>query len=241
MLREYSSARSHAAVFALLAAGSAVCVALVGGRMAFSHTVHLRFLVWNLFLAWVPLPFAWLSWRMALRDGGVRYLVVVPALIWLLFFPNAPYILTDFLHLGQFPDNVPDWFDVMLIAWFALTGLMLGLVSLRLMQEVVTHLLGHRVGWLFVIVVTALGSLGVYLGRFLRWNSWNVFQDPLKLADTALEQAARPDADELLLGFTALFALLFLFVYAVTYLLAPPGEPARPQEVRPAPRSGTRA
>ncbi len=229
------SGRSHTAVFALLAAGSAVCIALVAGRMAFSHTIHLRFLVWNLFLAWVPLPFAWLSYRMEMRGGRRHYWVLVPAVIWLLFFPNAPYILTDFLHLGQYPDNVPEWFDVMLIAWFALTGLMLGLVSLRMMQEVVARAAGARVAWVFVVAVTALGSFGVYLGRFLRWNSWNVFQDPLKLADTALEQAARPDAGELLLGFTALFALLFLFVYVTTYLLG------RPEEVRPAPREGTRA
>ena len=228
------SGRSHKAVFALLAAGSAVCIALVAGRMAFSHTIHLRFLVWNLFLAWVPLPFAWLSYRMEIRGGEARYLVVLPAVLWLLFFPNAPYILTDFLHLGQFPDNVPEWFDVMVIAWFALTGLMLGLVSLRMMQEVVARAAGTRVAWVFVVAVTALGSLGVYLGRFLRWNSWNVFQDPLKLADSALEQAARPDAGELLLGFTALFALLFLFVYVVTYLVA---QPAGPQDVSPAGRA----
>ena len=122
----------------------------------------------------------------------------------------------------------------MVIAWFAPTGLLLGLVSLRLMNDVVVRAAGSRVGWVFVVAVTALGSLGVYVGRFLRWDSWNVFQDPLKLADTALDRAARPDAGELLLDFTALFALLFLFVYVVTYLLARPEEPARPQEAEPA-------
>jgi uncharacterized membrane protein len=229
---ESTSARSHAAVFALLAAATVVCIALVGGRMAYSHTIHLRFLVWNLFLAWIPLAFAWLTYRLAERQGGVRYVIIVPALVWLLFFPNAPYIVTDFLHLGQFPDNVPEWFDVVLIAWFAWTGLLLGVVSLRLMHDLVAHAAGTRAGWAFVVAVTALGSLGVYIGRFLRWNSWNVFQDPLKLADSAVERAARPDAGELILGFTALFGLLFLFVYATTYLLArrpdvPPGEGRR--------------
>jgi uncharacterized membrane protein len=224
---ESPTARSYAAVFALLAAATAVCVALVGGRMVFSHTIHLRFLVWNLFLAWIPLALAWAACRLAARPGDPRYLVLVPAVVWLLFFPNAPYIVTDFLHLGQYPDNVPAWFDVMLIAWFAWTGLLLGVVSLRMMHDLVRHAAGSRTGWLFVVAVTALGSLGVYVGRFLRWNSWNVFQDPLRLADSALERAARPDAGELLLGFTALFALLFLFVYATTYVLA------RPRDERP--------
>jgi len=148
-------------LFALLAAGSAVCIALVAGRMAFSHTIHLRFLVWNLFLAWMPLPFARLSYRMEMHGGGARYLVVLPAAVWLLFFPNAPSILTDFLHLSLFPDNVPEWFDVTVIAWFAMTGLMLGVVSLRLMQEVVARAAGTRVAWVFVVAVTALGSFGV--------------------------------------------------------------------------------
>jgi uncharacterized membrane protein len=193
-----SADRSHAAVYVLLGSGSALCLALVLGRTLFSHTSHFQFLVWNLFLAWIPLVLAALIHRIAARRGDLARLIVVPgALVWLLFFPNAPYIVTDFVHLGQFHDNVPGWFDVMLISWYAWTGLMLGVVSLRLMQEIVARAMGSRVGWLFVVLVTVAGSIGIYLGRFLRWNSWNLFQAPLSLADTGWDRINQPDAGEL--------------------------------------------
>jgi uncharacterized membrane protein len=223
VLGKSDASSSHAAVFALLGAGSAMCIALVAGRTLYSHTNHFQFLVWNLFLAWIPLVLAALIYRVATRRGDMTGLIVVPAtLVWLLFFPNAPYIVTDLVHLGQFHDSVPGWFDVMLIAWYAWTGLLLGIVSLRLMQEIVARAAGNRGGWLFVVLVTAAGSIGIYLGRFLRWNSWDVFQAPLSLADTGLDRMSRPDAGELLLGFSILFALLFLFVYTMVYLLARP-------------------
>jgi len=214
---------SHAAVYALLGLGSAMCIALVAGRTLYSHTNHFQFLVWNLFLAWIPLVLAALIYRIAVRRGDPARLIVVPvALVWLLFFPNAPYIVTDFVHLGQFHDNVPGWFDVMLIAWYAWTGLLLGVVSLRLMQEIAARAAGNIAGWLLVVLVTAAGSVGIYFGRFLRWNSWDVFQAPLALADTGWDRANQPDAGERMLGFAVLFALLFLFVYATVYLLARP-------------------
>ena len=212
--------RSHAALFAVLGSGSAMCLALVAGRTLYSHTSHFQFLVWNLFLAWIPLVLAALIYRIATRRRDLTRLIVVPAaLVWLLFFPNAPYIVTDFVHLGQFHDNVPGWFDVMLVAWYAWTGLLLGVVSLRLMQEIVARAKGNTSGWLFVVLVTAAGSVGIYLGRFLRWNSWNLFRAPLALADTGWDRVSRPDAGELMLGFAVLFALLFLFVYVTAYLL----------------------
>ena len=191
--------------------------------MAYSHSVHYWFLIWNLVLAWVPFVFAGVAYTLASARRAVLYaLIVVAALVWLVFFPNAPYILTDFLHLGSMGDIVPGWYDVLMLFWFAWTGLLLGVVSLYLMHEIVARAFGGAAGWAFVVAAAALGSFGIYLGRFLRWNSWNVFQAPLTLADTGWDQVTRPDAGELLLGFSILFGLLFLFVYATAYLLAGP-------------------
>ena len=216
-------ARPNVPIFALLVLASAMCLGLVVARTVYSHTSNLQFLVWNLFLAWIPLALAALAYRIAKRRGPWARMIVVPtAIVWLLFFPNAPYIVTDFVHLGQFHDNVPGWYDVMLIAWYAWTGLLLGIVSLRLVQEIVTRAAGTVAGWLLVAVVTVLGSIGIYLGRFLGWNSWDVFQAPLVLADKAWDRANQPNADVRMFGFTVLFALLFLFVYVAVYLVGGP-------------------
>ena len=210
----------NGAVFTLLGLASVMCVALVAVRTVYSHTGHLQFLLWNLFLAWIPLVLAALAFRISTRRSALTRLIVVPtAIVWLLFFPNAPYIVTDFVHLGQFRDNVPGWYDVMLIAWFAWTGLLLGIVSLRLMQEIVARVAGGVAGWVLVTVVTVAGSIGIYLGRFLGWNSWNVFQAPLALFDHAFDRGNQPNASVRMLGFTVLFALLFLFVYVTVYLV----------------------
>ena len=216
------------AIVGLLAAASLVCVGLIAARSWYSHTYHYWFLLWNLVLAWVPFVFAAIAHRLASARRAVLYvLIFAAAVVWLAFFPNAPYILTDFLHLGSMGDIVPGWYDVLMLYWFAWTGLILGIVSLYLMQEIVAHGLGMTAGWVFVVVAAGLGSFGIYLGRFLRWNSWDIVRRPGPLADELLGRVTDPASQPRLLGFTLLFALLFLFIYVAVYIFAkltkPPG------------------
>ncbi len=209
------------ALVGLLLGASGICVALLGARMVYSDGMHYSFLLWNLFLAWVPLGFAALARALAATRRFVSYIAILAsALVWLLFFPNAPYILTDFLHLGSMGDTVPGWYDVMMLTWFAWTGLLLGIASLRLVQEIVAGVIGRAGGWVFVVVVSLLGSFGIYLGRFLRWNSWDAFRDPLSKADEIWTSVSDPLANPRLVVFTALFALLFLFVYVAMHVYA---------------------
>lgn len=214
--------RFSVAMPALLAAASLICVGLVGARMLYAHSIAYWFLIWNLALAWVPFVFAGLAYVMARRGPRtlITVLIVFSALIWLLFFPNAPYILTDFLHLGSMGDIVPGWYDVLMLFWFAWTGLMLGVVSLYLMQDIVTRAAGSVAGWVFVVAAAGLGSVGIYLGRFLRWNSWDLLRRPAPLAVELYGRITDPATQPQLLGFTLLFALLFLFIYAVVYVFA---------------------
>lgn len=216
------------AIVGLLVAASLVCIGLIVARSWYSRSYHYWFLLWNLALAWVPFVFAAIAYRLAATRRAVRYVfIAAAALVWLAFFPNAPYILTDFLHLGSMGDIVPGWYDVLMLFWFAWTGLLLGVVSLYLMQEIVTRGLGVVAGWVFVVVAAGLGSFGIYLGRFLRWNSWDLVRRPGPLADELLGRVTDPGSQPRLLGFTVLFALLFLFVYAGVYIFAkltkPPG------------------
>ena len=189
--------------------------------MLYSGSVHYWFLVWNLALAWVPFVFAGLAYMMAKgRRSTFSVFIVLAALVWLIFFPNAPYILTDFLHLGSMGDIVPGWYDVLMLFWFSWTGLILGVVSLYLMHEIVGQAAGRVAGWVFVVLAAGLGSFGIYLGRFLRWNSWDLLRRPRPLAAELYGTFTDPAAQRQLLGFTLLFALLFLFVYAVVYVFA---------------------
>lgn len=92
-----------------------------------------------------------------------------------MFFPNIPYILTDLIHLSEiYNPNIPVWFDVIMLVWFSWTGILLGVISLYLMQHILERKLGRFTVWTFVLISALLGSIGICLGRFLRWNSWKV-------------------------------------------------------------------
>jgi uncharacterized membrane protein len=198
----------------LLVAASAMCVVMVIARVLFTGTTHYGFLVWNLLLAWTPLVFAVVASTAAASRRRVAFVVLaLSAAVWLLFFPNGPYILTDFQHIGEMGHGVPTWYDVMLVAWFAWTGLLLGIVSLFLMQRLVEGRLGARIGWWFVVGVTALASVGIYVGRFLRWNSWSIFSDPGVMTDPVWERLRNPAGSARLIAFTLLYGLFFLFAY----------------------------
>ena len=142
--------------------------ALVQARITLTHEPTYRFLLWNLFLAWIPYGCAALA--LVVRTKWVR---VFLTLIWLFFFPNAPYLLTDFVHFRDHRE-FPWWFDVGMLATFACIGLMLALTSLRLLHRQVEWARGTTVGWLFVLSVCTLSGFGVYIGRFVRLNSWDI-------------------------------------------------------------------
>lgn len=208
-------------IFALLAGASAACVALVVARVIYSHTDNYGFLIWNLILAWIPFGLAALAYRMSrVRRVAARLGLVITLALWLLFFPNAPYIVTDLLHLTDIHDRVPVWYDAMLVAWFAWTGMMLGVVSLRLVQEMAARAGGSAAGWLAVVLTTMLGSVGIYFGRFLRWNSWQVFQAPLAIVHRTWGGVREPSLHVRFIGFWLLFTALFLFVYATVFFLS---------------------
>jgi len=204
-----------AGIFLLLAAASVVCVTLVAARIAYSDTRQYRGLVWNLFLAWIPFVLAYLAYMLSWRRWRIYVVIPIFAFLWLIFFPNAPYILTDLQHLGQEATNVPLWYDVILLVWFSWTGVLLGVVSLNLMQEIVKREFGRWLGWIFVFVVAGLSSAGVYIGRFIRLNSWDILQNPAGTADDIWGWLQDPSLRTV--GFIGLYTLFFLFVYFTFY------------------------
>jgi len=137
------------------------------------------FLAWNLFLAWIPY---WISLTLRSTTKGKfnRLKTGIVLVLWLLFFPNAPYILTDLLHFKNFGD-LPMWYDLMLLLSFAFTGLMLGWLSLMEVQDFLKSRHSRWVARLLTFAALILCSYGIYLGRFQRWNSWDIVTNPVAL------------------------------------------------------------
>jgi uncharacterized membrane protein len=185
---------------------------LLAGRVYLSGAWTYHFLVWNLFLAWLPyLASLWVSY-IYLRQPRRWWLLLGPSLIWLAFFPNAPYIVTDFLHL-QPRSGIPIWYDLGLLSAFAWTGLFLAAFSLRTMQVLVKELAGIPISWLFVAGVGSLSGLGVYLGRFLGWNSWDLLLHPRAVLADVVIRIVNPLQHLGAFAFAFIFAAFLLICY----------------------------
>src|SRR5215216_5479464 len=192
LLASFAHNKYRIMMFFLLAGATIFSVAIWRVRTEFSGTVRYGFLIWNLFLAWIPFIIAYFTYILTLNRKWIYIVIPCAAFLWLIFFPNAPYILTDFQHLAYPASELPVWYDVMLLIWFAFTGLLLGMVSLFLMQEIVRREFGRWVGWAFVAAVAGLSSAGVYMGRFLRWNSWDLLRDPTGIALYSFQRVRDP-------------------------------------------------
>ena len=199
--------------FTALLFASGVCVSMIVGRWMWSGQYRFGFLPGNLCLAWIPLVFASAVYGLRVRGSQRGVLLAACAVIWFFFYPNAPYLITDLVHLKT-REPVPRWFDLVLMMSFAWTGLFLGNLSLYLMQEVVRAWRGRAAAWSFAIIMLALGAVGVFLGRVWRWNSWEVITAPWDLASKALRNVAKMSAEE-----SALFAITFFAFSLITYLM----------------------
>ena len=162
------------------------CAALLVLRVGRSHSLHYGFLVWNLFLAAIPAAAA-----LMLTRTQNRFVSVALFVMWLAFLPNAPYIVTDFIHLNQNPP-VPLWYDVALLISFAGTGLLLAYSSVKDVQGVVTARFNKKTGWIVALGSLLLSGFGIYLGRFLRWNSWDPLANPGRIAGDVLQRGMNP-------------------------------------------------
>jgi uncharacterized membrane protein len=212
-LRSIHDFLSHQSLYPLILS-SGLAVTFYFLRVFYAHNWNYSNLMWNLFLAWVPYIFSFMAATFRRLLPKQWWLIPLAALPWLAFFPNAPYMVTDFYHLAQRPP-VPFWYDIGLITIFAFAGLFLAIASLRTMHQLVEATLGKLTGWVFAILVLSLGGLGVYLGRFGRYNSWDLLIHPkVVLKDIAIQLLNPLDN----LGFVG-FTLMFTAIMVVFYLM----------------------
>jgi uncharacterized membrane protein len=205
--------RSRALVpVAALLASSAWCLLLVAVRKHEFGSAGYPYLAWNLTLAWIPLVLALVLLAAYKRGAHSLELLAVGAL-WLLFLPNAPYMLTDLIHLG----DEHRLFDVVVLASFAFTALALGFASLLLVQVVVTRRVNAAVGWAVVLGSLFASSVGMYLGRVQRLNSWDIVQRPSKVWSIARLRLDDPFGNRYLIGFVVAVCGFLTLAYVGLY------------------------
>ena len=188
------------------------CLLLASTRIYLSKNYTYIFLVWNLFLAWIPLYFAHLAYDNYFGKRRKYILIFIYGFFWIIFFPNAPYIITDLIHLDG-RHQVPIWFDALLIFSFALTGLLTGYISLFFIHSILEQHFNKFTGWMAVSFMMLLSAYGIFLGRVLRCNSWDIFSKPFELMIDCFETLGNMQA----LKMTVIFFLFLIFSYYILY------------------------
>ena len=193
-----------------LAASMAFSVFMVAIRIVATGTLTFIFLNWNLFLAFIPYG---ISHFAELNAGWVknkaRFALVLAA--WILFIPNSFYIITDLFHLQV--SSVPLWFDLALLLSFAWNGLILGVLSVRQIERLL-HSFWPRMHELFFLVpIMCLNALGIYIGRYLRFNSWDVIGNPFELAANISYLLLHPLAAKPAWAMISCYAILMTLIY----------------------------
>ncbi len=207
--------RHNLTVFLLLNIACAMCIGLVLARVVYSESDRHIGLVWNLFLAWIPFILAYVAHAISWRRITLYIVIPVISILWLLFFPNAPYMLTDLQDLARFSSGAPLWYDVIIVVWCSWTGMLLGIISLYLMQDIILRTFGRVAAWIFVFAIMPLSSFGMYIGRFVRLNSWDILQDPAETAMSILGLVIDPSRR--FAAFILLYTIFYLFVYLLLY------------------------
>jgi len=218
--------RRLATRLALVAAlGFLSCALFVVVRFGLTGRFAQGYLLWNLILAAVPVLIAWYAVEFCIRRRTARAskaMGLASFAAWLVFYPNAPYIFTDFIHvvrragLGEvaapwLSEYDLLWFDIVMNAAFAFVGHYLGLVSMYLMHGAMRRLFGRAAGWSTVLPAILLSGFGIHLGRFSRLNSWDLALHPVEAVKVIGRALADPAA--------RLFSLAFALFIALTYLI----------------------
>lgn len=194
---------------ALLVLMTLFCFSLSLFRYYISETKVFFFLNWNLFLAWIPL---FLSTFILIFNIKSKISVAVIIIVWILFFPNSPYILTDLFHLKA-RNTIPIWYDLIVILSYAWTGLICGFLSLNDIEKLLSGYSKQRIINGIVVLFLFISSFGVYLGRFLRWNSWDVLNNPFGLFNDIVVRLIYPLEYTKTWGVTLLMGIMLNFMY----------------------------
>jgi len=181
---------------------------LVTVRIIYTQDLMYVFYYWNIFLAIIP----YCCSRLLNKKQSVNFKTVCILAVWLLFFPNAPYIITDIFHFEKRPP-IPFWFDLTIVVTGAWNGLLLGILSLMQVEKWLSGKLSRKLLRIFVLLCIALSGYGVYIGRFLRYNSWDILTRPLVIIYSFGNQIIHPHQHIGVWSFTVVFSLMMVIIY----------------------------
>lgn len=184
-------------------------IVLLSARVIYSKELVYLFYLWNTFLAILPFYFS----KQLLKLKRINYKAVLLLVAWLLFFPNAPYIITDIFHFEKRPP-IPVWYDLTMVVSATWNGLLLGILSLMQVEIFLMNHLKKKWVSLFVFSCLCLCGYGVYLGRFLRYNSWDIVLKPLLIFYSSTNQILHPLQNLSVWAFTFVFSTMLYIIYA---------------------------
>lgn len=191
---------------------SVFSIALTLGRRKFTGLSFFTFMIWNLFLAFIP----WLAASIVyVKNIKNKVAIVIIILLWLVFFPNAPYMLTDLVHLGK-DTAAPIWFDIIMLLSYGFAGLIYGFTSLQMIEEKIKSVFNLKHASQISIFLIFLSCFGIYLGRFLRWNTWDLVTNMKGVMGDIFRRVFYPQEYPQTWIFTVLFGILLNIVYMVS-------------------------
>lgn len=191
-----------------------VCM-LIFSRVWYTHTLQHVFMLWNIFLAWIPYV---LSNFLQAYEKKQRWKQLVLFSSWLLFFPNALYIITDLVHIDE-AGEAPVWYDALLLFTCAFIGLLMAFKSLYNAEAYLSAKFKHSTMQFIMPLIIFIASFGVYLGRFQRWNSWDIVHSPFALGEDIAACFISPQDHVRTWVVTFLLSILFYLMYSFTKIL----------------------
>lgn len=196
---------------------SAADLLFLGLRVAITGSGRYWFVPENLALAWLSLGFVWLLVRDLKKRRWLSWQNLSLTALWLLFLPNTWYVLTDFIHV--YPNaEISQLFDIILVWLLVLTGFILGVTNLFIVHRQLLARRGLFGSWLFIEGAILLSSFAVYVGRDLRWNSWDIIANPSGLLFNVSDQIVDPFGSQRPLNITLLFFMLINVVYGAFWI-----------------------
>jgi uncharacterized membrane protein len=174
-----------------------------------------QFLFWNLFLAFIPYGLSTLLHVKSKWNKSVQFALL---LAWLAFLPNAPYIITDFCHLPH-DFTMYMWFSLLLLTVFSATGLIMMMISIYDVHSYLRDRFTEKISWSIIAITCFASGLGIYVGRFLRWNSWDLITRPGSLMLEGEQHFAQAPDAFYRLGFVIVFGLLLFAAYTFCWYL----------------------